>query len=61
MIGSPVFTGLPAPMKERIYRRLGMALSVESPDPEYAYLPAAEKQAIRGILRGTLSDLPQGW
>jgi hypothetical protein len=61
MIYSPVFSGLPAPMKQRVYQRLGQALSLEKPDKDYAYLPAAEKQAIRRILRATLSDLPNEW
>jgi hypothetical protein len=61
MIYSPVFTGLPPAMKQRVYRRLGLALSQEKADKEYAYLPAAEKQAIRGILKATLRDLPDGW
>jgi hypothetical protein len=61
MIYSNVFQGLPDVMKQRVYRRLAQALDVQRPDPEYAYLPAAEKQAIRVILRGTLAGLPQGW
>jgi len=61
MIYSPVFTGLPAEMKQAIYRRLGQALETTRPDRAYAYLPAAEKQSIRHILRSTLPDLPPGW
>jgi hypothetical protein len=61
MIYSPVFQGLLPVMKQRIYLRLDRALSVSQPDPDYAYLPAAEKQAIRQVLRQTLMDLPQGW
>lgn len=61
MIYSPVFVGLPGPMKERIYRRLDAALSVQRPDPEYAYLRDEEKRTLRRILRGTLPDLPAGW
>ena len=61
MIYSAAFRGLPPAMKERIYRRLGEALSLSATDAEYAFLPAAEKQSIRSILRGTLSDLPPGW
>lgn len=61
MIYSAAFQGLPPVMKQRVYRRLGEALDVTRPDPEYAYLPAAEKQAIRTVLRGTLSDLPSSW
>ena len=58
MIYSAVFTGLPPPMKQRIYQRLGAALNVEKPDAEYAYLPTDEKRAIRAILKSTLKDLP---
>ena len=61
MIYSPVFAGLPSAMKERVYRRLGEALSVEKPDREYNYLPAGEKQTIRVILKETLRDLPAQW
>ena len=61
MIYSPVFTGLPPAMKQRIYQRLGAALSVEKADQEFAYLPAAEKRAIRSILKATLADLPSKW
>ena len=61
MIYSPVFQGLPAPMKQRIFRRLGEALDSTKADAEYAYLPADEKRAIRAILKSTLADLPEGW
>ncbi len=61
MIYSPVFQGLVPEMKQRIYRRLNEALSVDKADKEYAYLPASEKQVIRQILKQTLTDLPKGW
>jgi len=61
MIYGASFSGLPAEFKQRVYGRLGQALDVARADAEYVYLPAAEKEAIRGILRGTLSDLPAGW
>ncbi len=61
MIYSPEFQGLPPRMKQQIYIRLREALSVEKPAKDYAYMPAAEKQAIRAILKGTLPDLPAGW
>lgn len=61
MIYSPVFKGLPSVMKQRVYRRLSEALSVNKPDQEYAYLPVAEKRAIRNILQNTLWDLPRKW
>jgi len=61
MIYSAAFQGLPAEMKGRVYGLLAKALATEKPAAEYAYLPAAEKQAIRQILRETLADLPGGW
>lgn len=59
MIYSPVFAGLPSELKGSVYRRLGAAL--DGSDPDYRYLGAAEREAIRRILRGTLTDLPTGW
>ncbi|MBI3882013.1 MAG: hypothetical protein HY301_18365 [Verrucomicrobia bacterium] len=61
MIYSPVFAGLPPAMKQRVYARLGEALSVTKPDAKFAYLAADEKQSIRAILKGTLKDLPSAW
>lgn len=61
MIYSAVFQGLPQEMKEQAYRRLGEALRVEKPDPEFAYLPSAEKAALRTTLKETLNDLPSDW
>ena len=48
-------------MKQQIFIRLREALSVEKPVKDYTYMPAAEKQAIHAILKGTLTDLPAGW
>jgi len=61
MIYSSVFSGLPPEMKQRVYRRMHEALSVERPDKEFGYLPTSEKKAIREILNSTLTDLPGGW
>ena len=61
MIYSTAFRGLPPAIKQRVYRRLSQALNLSAPDAEYAFLPAAEKQTIHGILRGTIPDLPPGW
>jgi hypothetical protein len=61
MIYSPVFAGLPAELKQRVYRRLKVALSQAEPGKAYAYLPAAERQAIRRVLKATMPDLPAGW
>lgn len=61
LIYSPIFTALPAEMKQRIFRQLSAALNWTKPAPEYAYLPTPEKQAIVAILRKTLPGLPPGW
>jgi hypothetical protein len=61
MIYNPVFHGLPAVLKRRIYERLDRALSPEASDEEFAYLPVGEKKSIRAILRATLNDLPASW
>lgn len=61
MIYSSVFFGMPQVMKQRVYARLGEALSTEKLDKEFIYLPAGEKQAIRSILKATLTDLPANW
>jgi len=61
MIYGSVFRGLPMEIKNRVYRRLQKALNTVQPDASYAYLPEGEKSAIRGILKGTLSDLPADW
>ena len=61
MIHGAVFAGLPREMKLRVYRQLATALNEAQPDKAYAYLPLAEKRAIRAILKGTLKDAPAGW
>ncbi len=61
MIHSAAFRGLAKELKERVFLRMGQALDLEKALPEYAYLPANEKQSIRRILRATLPGLPEGW
>ncbi len=61
MIYSSGFAGLPPDLKRRVYRELKSALGVDNAAADFAYLPAAEKTAIRQILRETLSDLPADW
>ena len=61
MIYSRIFQGLPAEMKSRVYERLRSALDPKQPDADFAYLPAAEKQTIKAILRATLKELPASW
>jgi hypothetical protein len=61
MIESAAFRGLPKEFKQRVYYRMWQALDLTRPDPEYAYLPPQEKQAIRALARLSLGDLPAGW
>lgn len=61
MIYCSVFTGLLPEMKQRVYAKLGQALSVTDTTQEFAHLPLTEKRAIRAILKATLTDLPEGW
>lgn len=52
MIYSAVAQGMPAPLKQTVFRQLRRALAGEA--EEFAYLPAAERTAIGAILRETL-------
>jgi hypothetical protein len=54
MIYSRAFTTLPKEFKDRVYARLSVALNDTAPSREFAYLSAAEKRAIRGIVSATL-------
>jgi hypothetical protein len=56
MVYSPTFTGLPTSLRRRVDRALDRALDVAMPEPDFAYLPAEEKSAIRTILRETLGS-----
>ncbi len=61
MIYSLAFQGLPPEVKQRVFTRLAQALDAAKPEKEFAYLPATEKQSIRGILKATLPELPKNW
>lgn len=61
LIYSDVFHATSDLFKQHVYQLLGEALSSDKPDPDFAYLPAPEKKAIRAILKETLSDLPDDW
>ncbi len=61
MIYSAAFKGLPKAMKERVYKKLGEALSLTRAEADYKHLGHDEKQTIRQILKGTLEDLPEKW
>jgi hypothetical protein len=58
-IYSPIFAGIPVPLKERVLRLLVRAL--EGTEPEFAYLPEEERRGIRAILRETLPEMSLAW
>jgi hypothetical protein len=60
MIYSDAFNGLPAPVKDAVYRRMFDILSSRITGPPYAHLSADDRRAIREILRETKRDLPAG-
>jgi len=56
LIYSPAFDALPAESKAAIYARLSDVLAGKVPGPRYQRLSAADRQAIREILRDTKPD-----
>ena len=61
LIYSPAFDGLPASVKERVYRRLWDVLTGKETGKDYAHLTAADRTAIREILMDTKDGLPAYW
>jgi len=61
MVYSDVFDSLPAPVLDRVYRRLFDVLSGKDESPKYASLSAADRQAVLEILRDTKPNLPDFW
>ena len=53
MIYSRGFAEMPAEMKKRVFEGLALALQDQGKLPEFDYLPASEKEAIREILQTT--------
>jgi hypothetical protein len=58
MIYSTAFDGLPAPVKEAVYRRMLDILSGTDMRPAYKQLTAADRRAVTEILRDTKPDFP---
>jgi hypothetical protein len=58
MIYSAAFDGLPAAVRDAIYRRLWDVLSRQSQAPRYERLSGEDRRAIIEILRETKRDLP---
>lgn len=59
MIDTPIWEGLPAFVKQRVYARIWSALTESG--KEFAYLAPSERQNIRLILKETRRDLPGFW
>lgn len=57
-IYSLAFDGMPPAVRQGTYRRLWQVLSAPRPEPKYAHLTAADRQAMLEILRATKADLP---
>jgi hypothetical protein len=61
LIYSAAFDNLPAPVKERLYRRLFDVLSAADPPEPFDKLPRAERMVVFQILQDTKTDLPEHW
>ena len=59
MIHSAAFAGLPPALKQRVFAQLRTALNGAEQDPDFAYLPSAEKKAIAQILTETVKGFAQ--
>jgi hypothetical protein len=61
VIYSAAFDGLPAEVKEYVYRRLWEVLTGKDTGKEFAHLSGADRQAVLEILRETKPNLPDYW
>jgi hypothetical protein len=61
LVYSKAFAGLPAPVKEYVLRRLHEVLTGKDTSEPFAHLSAADRKAVREILRDTLPGLPGYW
>jgi hypothetical protein len=61
MVYGDLFDGLPAPISERVYRRLYEVLTGKDNSPAYSALSSADRRAIFEILLDTKPDLPGYW
>ncbi|OYW29156.1 MAG: hypothetical protein B7Z47_05105 [Chthoniobacter sp. 12-60-6] len=60
MLYTDTWKEAPKELKERVYYHMALYLR-EMPDAQHAHLPAAERLAIRSILKETMTDLPSWW
>jgi hypothetical protein len=61
MVYSDLFDSLPAPISERVYRRLYGVLTGKDTNPTYVALSDADRRAAFEILLGTKPNLPDYW
>jgi hypothetical protein len=61
MIYSEAFDGMPAVVRERVYRRMWQVLTTDEKKPAFAHLSASDRQAIREIVAATKKGLPEYW
>jgi hypothetical protein len=61
LVDSEAFDALPAPVKDRVYRRMLDVLTGRDTSPTFAHLSAADRRAILDILRDTKPGLPDDW
>lgn len=60
MLYTDTWKQAPKELKERIYYHMALYLR-DQPDAQHAHLAAAERMAVRGILKETMNDLPAWW
>jgi hypothetical protein len=60
MLYTDTWKHAPKELKERVYYHMALYLR-ETPDAQHAHLAPAERMAIRGILKETMTDLPGWW
>jgi hypothetical protein len=56
MVYSPSFDGMPASVKEYVYRRFREVLGGADQSPVFAHLMASDREAILAILQETKPD-----
>ena len=61
LIYARTFEAMPKELRNVVLRRLSVGLRAAQPAPEFAHLPADERQAIHEILTATLPGLPADW
>lgn len=61
LIYSPTFDAMDEPIKEVILKKLHDILTGREPDPQFAGIAPADRQAVLEILRETKPNLPDYW